>query len=120
MINKKVLSYIVILFLVGTIIAGTITIVNKEVEYEKDIKDALASINLTDWSYSDSNNENGLTSRCLIKEKVLNKCSPFMDEKSLDAWEKKEMNALGEAIINRSLADVTNVKTGITIVTEEK
>ena len=43
-----------------------------------------------------------------------------MDEKSLDAWEKKEMNALGEAVINRSLADVTNVKTGITIVTEEK
>lgn len=123
-------ALIIGILLIGIVVAGELSMKNKEIKMDKEKKDALADIGtgITDYQITDSKIGETIMQRCLFKEGAVNICQMFdmnyvicskvnatescveyskltYDEKEMDnlmdEWERGRIEGIADAKIER-------------------
>lgn len=117
------------ILLVGVVIAGvSFSNLDKDVELTKQQKDALSSMNLSEYNTTDYSRGDGLVERCLLKKGSINTCEIFnvsgLSEAEitlkLDAWEKQRLEGIADVRIIRDGYEKEVIGNGTTIIRQKK
>jgi len=117
--NKKISAVIVSVLMVVVLVYAQ-SIDNKNTEVSKAYKTALESINLSNYDYTDLE-QDGLYKRCLYKENAINTCSQWISQDQLDDWELQRIEGIANATIERqNRAEIVKDTEGAVTITEKK